>query len=363
MMDKDELNKLLRDDWNIQGFLATPLYIGSCAYSGITMEKYFPFRYNAFLLTFKNDYCEMYYNVNDLKRIWFKLSKEYKKYNTYFMNIRKKHVEIFNSFIHLRNKVDSLNFKDVDAKEFFELFNKAVEMTIESVGIAHIIEAFSMLNDRVLRHKVKEVEKNEKKINKYSEILSQPVKNSWINDNDQELFNISKITDKKKQQRLLEQHAKDYYWIRSNYVNGVPLTALDFKKELKEIKDYTPTDPEKIKKEKQELIKELKLDHETVSLIHHIEFFMSFQDERKKNILISVHYLQKFVDELERRYRIKKETAKYLLLNEVTQEFIEQKNINDILKERRRGCFIVLTKDKKLVYTGKELEEIEKIHP
>src|SRR3989344_1265278 len=202
-----KIDQLLKQEWHIQGFIASPLYIVPCGCSGIMMKDYFGFGFNYFLYFFRNDYVEMHYNVNDLKRIWFELEKKIKKDSDYLGKVRKDYISMMHSFKLLMDHIDAIDLKRISNKDLFSLLQKVINMDMESVKIGHIIEPFSLVNDRKLRHIIRDSTDDPKNIGRYFGLLSHPVKNSWTNDSEFELYKISKVKDKKRRETQLKAHA------------------------------------------------------------------------------------------------------------------------------------------------------------
>jgi phosphohistidine swiveling domain-containing protein len=357
-MNKEEILKLLKKEWHIQGFIATPLYIVPCGNSGITMSKHYGADYEYFIYFFKKDYCEMYYSANGLKKVWFELEKRYKKDKECFNKIRQEYRTIMAGYDDFKKDIDTLKLEDVPEDKFIDMFRRMLDMAKDSAEIAHVCEAFSMLNDVKLRHKLKEMIDDPGKVNSCFKTLSEPITSSRITDNEVELCRISKIPDKEEREKALEKHAAEFFWVRNNYLYATPLAVEDFREQIESVTEFKTLDYEQIKKDKAALIKELELDDDTVELIHHIEFFVDFQDERKREILIAMSYMQKMAHELARRYGIKH--VKYLVREDITKEFLSSDDVNKILDERWKGVLIVADKDGNHVITGKVLEEIEK---
>jgi len=275
-----------------------------CGNSGIVMAKHLGFGYEHFLYLYRNDYCEMSYGEKDLQKIWKEMKNRYEKDKDYFVKLEQQYKSINQPYKEFQEQLDALDLKDLEGEEFLMVCRKASRMAVDVVNVSHTCEAFSMINDRKLKQKIEEKVKDKKKINRVMEQLSRPIANSWVNDNEESLHKIA-ISDN--QEELLKEHAMKFFWIRNNYLRGTPLTVDDFRREIDQLKDYHALDFDMIKKEKQQLIEELELDKETQDIIQLIEFFVHFQDIRKKNILIAMFYMERFAQEIAQRFKINKE--------------------------------------------------------
>ena len=121
-MNKEEIRSLLKEDWNIQGFIATPLYLITCANSGLYMDKEIGVRYESFVYYFEDDYADMYYNMNHMKKIWFKLHTDYKKDSKTFEKIRDNYNKRFAEFDAMLSKIEQLDIKTLSEDDFIKMF-------------------------------------------------------------------------------------------------------------------------------------------------------------------------------------------------------------------------------------------------
>ncbi|MBR9699193.1 hypothetical protein GOV09_01935 [Candidatus Woesearchaeota archaeon] len=325
------------------------------------MKKYHPYTYSYLMSFHKDDYGEAYYGIDDMKAMWYEMEKAYKKDSQHFLKQREKYRKIVESYQPLVEEYGKLDITTLSEKQLIELAHEMFESASETVCICHDIEAFSITNDRKLRHAIKDKVDDEAIINRYAELLAHPISKSWANEAGAELYDISQINDKQKQTQLLQEHARKYFWIRNNYLHSEALTAADFREEMGHMKDYAAIDYEAIKKKKVGLITELNLGQDIQELIKHIEFFVDYQDERKKNILISNHYVERICFEFARRFNIPKPLIKYLLPHEFNPALLKNEKLPSILAKRREGYLIILSPDETIVIEGDELKEYDKI--
>ena len=107
----------------------------------------------------------------------------------------------------------------------------------------------------------------------------------------------------------VEEHQKKYYWLRNSYGFTKVLDAGFFKRELdkiseqdaekkiKEINGY----PEKVKKEKNEIIQKYKINAEVANIAKKLAYCVWWQDYRKMYIFIANHIVSKFLEEIGKR--------------------------------------------------------------
>jgi len=245
-MNKEEILKVVKQGWHVQGFISSVTLIYAPFFSGVRMKKYLSYSYTYLMDFWRDDYCEAYYGIDDLKKMWFEMEKEYLKDNEYFRKSRRRYRRIIDGYLPLRNSLDRLELSELSKIDFFTLCKQVFKWHFDTVCMCHDIEAFSLINDRKLRHKIRDILPDD--INKYVELLSHPIKRSWANESELALLEMLKTNNETKREIMLKKHAEKYFWIRNNYLSAKPLTAEDFKEELMTIKDLKPIDYDGIRK-------------------------------------------------------------------------------------------------------------------
>lgn len=309
--------------------------------------KHYPWPWPPNLCIFKNG-----------KGIWIAeglaLSQTGLKYfKKYFLNLKnyKKHWRRWENWIgeykKIAEKLDQINFKKLTNKELYEYLKHFYDLEIRFWLIVHVPEIANWGGEYFLKNKLKKLYPN--KINEYLEILSAPVKSSFFQQEELDLFKIALIKNKKEKQKALLNHAKNYHWILNSYGGNRILTKNYFAEKLRALlKEKTA--PEKIreikniiannKKRKEKLAKKLKLSKEIILIANHLSQSIWWQDLRKSYIWRMNYYLDKFLKETEKRTDWNYSQLVWCWAGELLN-ILNGKRINkkDILKRKKYYAF------------------------
>ncbi len=354
---KEMLDKSLNERWYAQGFNTTPLLIGSAGGSGIFMKDYLGYGYTKYLYIFKEDYGNMHYFEDDLRRLAKIINKEIEKDPDYFKKIKSVydgHISDSEKFFALAEKTD---LKEMSDEKLMGFVKKASQAVLISVGVAHVIEPFALTTDRKIKQQLSKYIKESHPLNKAFTLLMSPVKKSFVNEQEDHLRLIAKEKDKEKKDKLVEEHIRNFFWIRNGYAGRHKLTKKEVLQEAESMKEKKQIGFAKIVREKENMIKELKLDKGLVLKIKVTEYLIHWQDERKKNILKAVDYLERFVEEAASRFNKDIRFLRYMVPREMRLENLRSKEFYEKLKERRKGCVYLQEKCDEPIISGKDYEE------
>ena len=347
-MEKKQIDGLLKKEWYIQGFNATPNLLFVAPGTITPMQKVLGYGYEGFIFDYKNDYGEMRYGSKDMERIALHVIAMCKKDKNYLKDIIKKYEKVIKK---LRAK-DPRSLEGVSVKDLIEQYHSYVEIFYEAMAYSHISDAFSLHMDTKIKEKVL---KYSKKVDDFTLLMS-PISKSWVNEQEEDLYKIKDADNKKE---LLEKHSQKYFWILNNYVECPVLDAKYFSKALDELQ-FKPQNFDEIRVKKQKLIEDLGLDDELKLLITLTEEFSAFQDDRKKHILITDYYIELYLEAIGKVYGISLELMNYLIPSEITLENMENVTVKD-LKERVRGVIQFSKGGENSLFTGKDYERYVKI--
>ena len=353
MVEKTRITELARKEWYVQAFNASPIHLMSAAKSAFATKEKLGFIFSAFLFEYKNNYGGMRYLLSDLGRISKILLKNLSQDEHYFEKLKiiyDKEQETAKRFYKIIDKTDLKNIKD---KELFDFISKGTEAISNTVGIGHVIEPFALTTDIKIKKELSSYIKDEKQLNKIFIKLTTPTKKSFVNEEEESLIKISKSSNK---DQLIEEHIKKFSWIRNTYVGRRPITKEDILKEIESIKDKPGFDFEKSAYEKELLLKEFDIPKELLVKIKETEFLTVWQDERKKNILIAIDYLDRLLVELSDRVNTDIQLIRYAIPEEFTPEI---RNLKTILEERKRGSFYAVSLGKTEIIAGKDYLELK----
>ena len=337
------LIELAKKQWYVQTFTGTPLLLFSAASSGFYMKEKTGLSYSAFIHTFKKDLGEMYYSLDDLKEMGKKILDNLNKDKNYLDKVRKLYLEDQEEYLDFYKELEKKNLSQLNDKGIKELISKSLWAVKKGVGIAHIIEAYSLTTDEPIKKELSNYIKDEKDINKVFILLTSPTKKSFVNESEEFLIETAKA-DAEKRDKMILEYLNRFGWVRNSYAGKKWLTKGDIYNELDSYKDKKSTDFNRIIQEKKEAIKRYNLPEETVSKLKNTEFMTSWQDERKKFILLGIDCLENLLKELSLRVNIPIELLRYSTPDEICGD---KPLKSEILEERRSSGVLLISRPPK----------------
>lgn len=219
----------------------------------------------------------------------------------------------------IEDQIDKTDLFKLTDNELINLYFKLHDSFVDYYGIGAMDEPLSM-----------EAEAELKRLTKLSDSeiahLTMPDQLSYSQEAENYLLKTKDI----------EGFIKKYYWIENNYSGSKVLSNGDVIKRLKEIK------PAKIHT-KQDIAD---LNPEAKRLVELLKNFTSYQDDRKRNILIYLHFLEKILSEVSKRSEINMDILRDTFPEELAG-ILKEKISADFIKNRRKNCCIVWKKSAK----------------
>ncbi len=172
--------------------------------------------------------------------------------------------------------------------------------------------------------------------------LTVPVKISFVKEAENYLLNSKDI----------KGFIKKYYWIDNNYSGTKALSVEDVKKRLNHLKDNKTS--HNSGKQASNLSKKEE------RLVGILKNYGGYQDERKRNILIYLHFLEILLKEIGKRANISLKAMRDTFPEEI-QDILNGKMSEDFINERREKCFVVWEegKDKPKILTDDQTKKWE----
>lgn len=339
----DNLKKfrdIAKKKWYIQGFNSCLNFISVGPTSSlIDCHNMLGYGYTEIFFIFKKDYLDFHYLERDFINVGNNFLERYNKKNSYLRELLKKDAVLVNDAKKVMKTIDKTNLKQLNKKELLKLYQKMWYVYHRLLGISHVQEAISFVVEPLLKEKLEKATKMERHDKEFRQIftdLLQPSRPSWVNEIHIDLMKIIKEIknkddlEKTKLKKKIAAHRKKYFYNQINYFYGESLKDIDYVKEIKKlIKENIDVDEklnierERYKKNikrRNELIKKFKLDKETVKLINLSVESLHWQDDRKKNLLSCVFYLNLLLKEISKRFRIPFEILKRYFGDEITYE-------------------------------------------
>lgn len=386
----ERFKKILNKKWYIQGFNGCLNFCFGAPQSGLVgCHKNLGYGYTEKVFIFNKDYVEYLYLEEDFKNIGNTFLEKYKKDKNYLKEVMEKDAVIVASSKKIMSNIDNTDLTRLNKQELVKLYQEMQNAYHGILDVSHIIEGISFVIEPLLKKKIEEalkIDRHEPEFRNIFNLLMQPAKPSFANEEYIDILEIVKLVkknnellslfrelspsdiaerlkigDKKiieKDKRIIEKirlHRKKFLYNQINYYHGNPLSELDYISEIKKLieeKFNIENIDEKIKAEKEryplnaktreEIIKKYNFNDEIISLINISMVVLHWQDNRKKNILTGVYYMNLLLCEIGRRYNIPLEKIKRYLPEEITEDKLDNFNVNDA--NERMKHYIVYSK-------------------
>jgi len=257
-----------------------------------------------------------------------------------------------------------------------KLHNESAEIFCSAISCSSIIDGFALGTDELLSERLKEKFdkselKNKMRFTEFFTAVTSPLHLSFINQAELELLKIAvqkNIEDDKKEE-LLKEIQKEFFWINNNYVNPIVLSLdhfakeleklqnsnIDLEKELKKIQTLT----QKNEKKQKDLLDAINADDNLKFFVNFTNDLTAWQDERKKNLLLEVHYFNLFLKEFSSRLNIEHELLKYIIIEEAMNIFDFPPNPEE-LKLRMKSSAYYWDKIGYDIDSGNHIEKMRK---
>ena len=236
----------------------------------------------------------------------------------------------------VEGKIDKISISSLTNGGLNNLYNQLHDIFINYYGIGAIQEPLAMQA---------EVELKEVSGLSGDEIthLVSPDKLSYIQEADNYLLETKDI----------DGFIKKYFWIDNNYSQTRVLSKDEVENRLSSIK------PSKLQTEKSAKIN---LSKEIERLVELLKNFATYQDDRKRNILIYLHYLEILLKEIGKRSKISLQAMRDTFPHEI-EDILNGKITEDFTNKRKEKCFVVWKEKAEIpsILVGEEVKEWEEI--
>jgi len=335
-----------------------------------------------------DDYVEWYWDADEMDRIGRDVTEKAQKSRSFLPRLlRQWHglVRKFEQQIHQVEKTDVCTLSDT---QLLSLYAQFYDAYVEEFGLAlSLQDPFSMHADRLVEPALREFLQSkglEAKFNEIYAVLFAPIKASFLAREHEDLLKIAILIHKRHATEelrndpaaikrhptianRLHQHAKSYFWASNNYAKTPVLTANDFlqraldEKEPEKQLRHVAEQMHKNRHYKAAFIRKLKMPATLKTLIAICEAFSYMQDERKKYVLISNHYQQRFLKEVSRRTGMPLTDLQYVAFPELPSVLDGSFDATKARK-RRQFCLCYQTPDSWKIVEGKDAEKMFRKH-
>ncbi len=341
-------------NWYRQRFDACPQFLGMVAGAHFVKSSRKPVgtHFTDLLVVYNSGIADWYINLKDIKRI----SKIFIQRSKRGFDIGKKLIYKWgkdrNDFYQKCQEIEKLKISSLSSNDILEYYKQLKNIYQKWFSMSSIIDGFALGSDLYLRQKLDAFLKKkgfQRGRGNIFSLLTAPVNLSFIKERDVDLLKIvqriktleklviafkklpvSRIRLKIKSKyskiyNLLEQHQKQFFWIKNNYITWKVITIqeiiveiknllnLDAEKQLKEIQFQSRN----IRQKKQNFFRKYKPSKSLLNLIEISESFTMWQDERKKTTLFAIHYFSLLLKRLSQMSNYTLDDFKFFMPNEV----------------------------------------------
>jgi len=272
----------------------------------------------------------------------------------YFENLAEK-------FLSVSKKVYNADLKKWTDKKMSNWFKNFLK--IYSLYSWYVFTPFS-LESKIYPELLEKLNKKyPKKVNEYLEIISTPIKNNQLLEQQLDLLKISLLENKDKE---LDKHIKKYFWIPVNNINDNSWDKKYFLEQIKQFKDAKS----EIKKRKEDLkdrkknfdqfLKKIKSNKDIYNLSKLINFYVSLRDDSRDIWRQVLCYINPFYIEISRRANLRKDGS-LNMLNEEIFDFLESGKIpKDLSKRDKRHAVSFKDGDLKIIVNDLEIKDLQR---
>ena len=361
MPDLVKKYKIDKSTWTPKGFhgvLHTFFPVGQSAFP---MKKFFGQNCRISLFIVKDNYVYWYWNDNELTKVRQLFFKRLKKDSGYLKQLRSGWTKETKAFDKVIAQVHRQDLSRLDDEELAQLYDEFYDKYLtEFCRFMVLGDAISMHADRYLVPEFKKALGRD--FDKVFPLLASSGYKSFIEQEGLDRAQLTKIFKRRGvvSQKLLEAHAKKYFYINNNYAQAAYLGASDFLRMIKR-DAKAPNQPavKAARVSKSRLIAKYRLNSFHKMLIKVVEEFFVIQDVRKKYVLISNYYQFRFLRELERRSGINFSLLQYSIYPEF-RKILSGKVKTSQLAQRKRACACIQIDGAYEVATGPAAESLLK---
>ncbi len=248
--------------------------------------------------------------------------------------------------VKIDKEIEKINLSSLSDSNFISLWDKFHNECVKFWVHGLLPELANYGADKFLEDKLKIYTKDKNELALLMEILTAPEEPSFYQEEE-----IALIKSKN-----LEEHREKYLWLKNSYSALPKLDTYFFKERKEKLPNNIENDIKKrlllVKKNKEEMRIKYNLPEELMEIAEAITAGITWQDERKKNILIFLHYSDLLLSEVNRRHGYDKKD----LFNFSTDEITNMMKSGNVLSvgERKNAFGYLFGPDREKVYSEKE---------
>ena len=350
-MTETELITLLKQGrWSIQGFNGMPLYLDAAATeSGWLVNREFGQAYTRFFYLFSKGRAYMYYDEED----WLRMSDLFYEKVRNLAELQAIIAKYDREFIERATPIDPELLSALSDAELVAVMKKGLDQLRYSGGIAHVIEGVTFGSEERLRKALSRTREYEE--TEFSTLCS-PTEPSFLLAAQKRLWEIHEATDK---EELATAYIKDFEWVQTTYLGPKRLSVADVIAQANAMQEAPSSgEYERMRAEKNEIIEAFSLSPDERFLVSVIEACFTWQDNRKANLLKTIHMLEPVLEAISERFQIPLMPLKFAAPGEFDEIRLADPAFRELLEERCRKSALYVTPDTRLSYTGDAFDRI-----
>lgn len=283
------------------------------------------------------------------------------------------------------------DFTTLTIPKLLEAYNETYKQILCFYGLVWDIESIDICLEEKMKKKLEELMKQKNLVYTLSEfsvkygVLTTPLEMSYVNREQLETYKIANSIQKNEKLRALfsmdpeiiekeikenypeikekiNRLVKEYWWTSLGWSTRTEKDFIKFIKEIKTILKENPSVqeeigrmeklPEKVKKQKEDLAKELNFDGEMIYLLDVFEKYAAFHDWRKEGQMKTTNIFNKFLSELSERTSTKYDDLVWCWPSEI-QQLMQGRTIDfETVQKRKESFFCLVTEEGVEQYTG-----------
>lgn len=277
------------------------------------LEDFCGFGYPTTILIFQNGIVRWICKEDEFYKEGKKLLEIYKKPKKEKEMLVQwtKRLDVLNK---VEEEIDEVSLEKLTNKKLADLYKRLHDCFVAYYTIGAIDEPLAMEAEKQFKANVS---LSDDQISR----LTSPIKISFIKEAENYLL-----------KKGIDSFLKKYFWIDNNYSGTKVLTREEAENRMEHVKPY--------ENKKQKNSDKPILTNEQERLVQLLRNFGAYQDERKRNILIYLHYLEVLLKEIGRRGGISLKAMRDSFPDEV-RDILEGKLTEDFINKRRENCFVV----------------------
>ena len=387
-----------------QRFDGAPFFLNFIAVAELTPEKrkFTGGDGTSRICFFKNGRADWYIPQKDLEKTAAMLIKKLARTPQLGKKLMAKWKKDQTAFLKACEKIETLDLKKLSNPKLLTAFQDLTQKYLKRCTSSSLIDSFALTTDVKISQMIEKELTRLGQGKKFAEVFSRltaPTYQHFVNEAEIALLELllkiqknpaakklfaqqpKKILKALKEQfphlhRLINFYCQKYFYLRNNYIRDYQLTEKDvlaesqsilsshtlLKRRLQEMENM----PRENQRQKQALIRELKISKPLRKLLELSDDFTYWQDERKKSSFLATHYFSLIFKELAKRTSFSVKEFKFMFPAEICRVIKSASkppapHFKDKIQARLKECAVVWQKNKrKITLNPEEITTLKK---